>query len=225
MKKVNIFDLDFRNEIIAENPELAKKYYPQVIQSLKQLIKNSHPFLTDLLIRKIPYFYPQWKTKAEQYFGKTREKIIKSYIELIEIILNQEFPTESEQNAVESVRAELTEQLEYWEQQLKQNNFINKRNNSELSISQIALKFVYLGKQITRENCKTIAQEYGYKSGEKLYQRFTYFSSPANRRGAESTPKKHQNKIDLIESVIKFLPEDKKQQAIEDVSKLKEIKE
>src|SRR5690606_32483357 len=52
----------------------------------------------------------------------------------------------------------------------------------ELTINQIALKYVYSEIQITRENGNKIAKEYGHNSGEKLFQRFTYYSSAANRK-------------------------------------------
>ena len=84
------------------------------------------------------------------------------------------------------------------------------KQKPELTINQIALKYVYELLQITRENGKEIARKYGHNSGEKLFQRFTYYSSTANRKGKPSpcTPKKLDNKIKLIESIIELLPND-----------------
>jgi hypothetical protein len=97
----------------------------------------------------------------------------------------------------------------------------------ELKIDQIALKYVYEGLQITRENGNDIAKQYGHNSGEKLFQRFTYYSSPANRKGKPTpcTPKKLDNKIKLIESLIEILPSDKQERAKDEVSILKTIYE
>ena len=97
----------------------------------------------------------------------------------------------------------------------------------ELKIDQIAIKYAYEGLQITRENGNEIAKEYGHNSGEKLFQRFTYFSSSANRKGKPNlcTPKKLDNKIKLIESVIELLPTDKQERAKDEVSILKKIYE
>lgn len=97
----------------------------------------------------------------------------------------------------------------------------------ELKINQIALKYAYEGLQITRENGNNIAKEYGHNSGEKLFQRFTYFSSSANRKGKPNlcTPKKLDNKIKLIESIIELLPTDKQERAKDEVSILKKIYE
>jgi hypothetical protein len=98
---------------------------------------------------------------------------------------------------------------------------------TKLKIDQIALKYAYEGLQITRENGDNIAKEYGWKSGEKLFQRFTHFSSPANRKGKPNlcTPKKLDNKIKLIESIIELLPTDKQERAKDEVLMLKKIYE
>lgn len=95
----------------------------------------------------------------------------------------------------------------------------------KLKIDQIALKYAYKGMQITRENGNQIAKEYGHNSGEKLFQRFTYYSSAANRKGKPTpcTPKKLDNKIKLIESIIDFLPTDKQERAKDEVLILKNI--
>lgn len=99
------------------------------------------------------------------------------------------------------------------------------KQKPELKIDQIALKYAYEGLQISRENGNEIAQKHGHNSGEKLFQRFTYFSSSANRKGKPSlcTPKKLDNKIKLIESIIELLPTDKQGRAKDEVSILKKI--
>ncbi len=113
---------------------------------------------------------------------------------------------------------------------LCENEFLHSENGTKkeqpkLKIDQIALKYVYEGLQITRENGNEIAKKYGHKSGEKLFQRFTYFRSYANRTGEPTlcTPKKLVNKIKLIESVIELLPTDKQQRAKDEVLILKNI--
>jgi hypothetical protein len=97
----------------------------------------------------------------------------------------------------------------------------------KLKIKQIALKYVYEGLQITRENGNKIAKQYGHNSGDKLYNEFTYFSSSANRKGKPNlcTPTKLDNKIKLIESVIEILPTDKQERAKDEVLILKKIYE
>ena len=97
----------------------------------------------------------------------------------------------------------------------------------KLTIKQIALKYFYEKRVVTRENCNSEIVKFGHTSGEKLYQKFTYYSSRVNRKGIPSncTAKKLQNKIKLIESVIRMLPDDCKKQAIDEVGILKIIAE
>jgi hypothetical protein len=102
------------------NPELAEKYYPEIMRGLTERIKSSEPFFTALIIQKLPEHFPNWKNEAEKHFGIKRTKIIQEYIDLIKVVLIEyEYPSEIEQKAVESVRAELTEQLKYWNRELK----------------------------------------------------------------------------------------------------------
>jgi len=100
-----------------------------------------------------------------------------------------------------------------------------KEHNGKLKIDQIALKYVYEEQQITRENGNEIAKQYGHNSGEKLFQRYIYYSSLANRKGKPNpfTPIRITNKINLFESVIKLLPENKKAKAIDELKILKTI--
>lgn len=98
-----------------------------------------------------------------------------------------------------------------------------EKQKPQLSIKQIALKLVYEGAVVNRNNSKNIVKEYGHTSGEKLFQEFTYFSSQANRKGNPSsqTLKKFDNKIELFESVIQLLPEPNKQRALDELNILK----
>ena len=101
------------------------------------------------------------------------------------------------------------------------------KQKTKLKIDQIALKYAYEGLQITRKNGNEIAKEYGHSSGEKLFQRFTYFLSAANRKGKPNlcTPKKLDNKIKLIESIIELLPTEKQERAKDEVLILKKMYE
>lgn len=92
--------------------------------------------------------------------------------------------------------------------------------SDKLTVKQIALIHVYDGKQITRENASEIAANYGYTSktsGEGLFQDYIFFCDRGNRR-SKPTPcsqKKFSNKIELLESVSKYLS-DKGQQLLND---------
>lgn len=102
------------------------------------------------------------------------------------------------------------------------------QKKEKLSLPQIALIHIYTGRQITRDNGKEIANQYGWtakNSGEKLYQKFNKYFKPTDRKGNEGTKLKNENKIKLIESVIELLPADKQNRAKDEVSILKNILE
>lgn len=93
----------------------------------------------------------------------------------------------------------------------------------KLKLRQIALLYVYNGKNITLENSSNIAKEYGHTSGDKLYQFYNHYRYRTNRiaKPTPYTPKKTKNKIDLVNSVIELLPKDKQQQAKDELNILK----
>ena len=103
----------------------------------------------------------------------------------------------------------------------------HQTETEKLKIEQIALKYAYEDIQITRENGNEIAKKYGHNSGEKLFQRFTYFLSSANRKAKPTpcTPRKLKNKIELFESVLNHLSENNKKRAIDELNILKTIME
>ena len=107
-------------EWMTRNPDMAYKHYPEIMQMLTEQFRNLDPYLWALIIQKIPDNFPDWKTKAEQFFGIKKTKMIQEYIHLINAVLTEyKYPSEIEQQAFESVRAELEEQLEYWNKELK----------------------------------------------------------------------------------------------------------
>lgn len=78
------------------------------------------------------------------------------------------------------------------ETKVKLCNLKNDKQKPNLTIRQIALKYVYSEIQITRENGNKIAKEYGHNSGEKLFQHYSFYLSAANRKGKPQpcTPKR-----------------------------------
>jgi hypothetical protein len=98
---------------------------------------------------------------------------------------------------------------------------------SNLSISQLALINVYEGKKLTRENCLKIALDNGHSSGDKLYQKFCWYSSPANRKGRPDpfSIKKLKNKIELLEGVLPYLKKEDKNRATDEIKILENFSE
>lgn len=100
-----------------------------------------------------------------------------------------------------------------------------QKSTAEFTINEIALKYVYEGKTITRKNGNAIAKQYGHNSGEKLFHRFTYYSSIANRKGKTNpfTFRKMNNKVELFKNVIETLSDEHKKRAIDELNILNRI--
>lgn len=99
------------------------------------------------------------------------------------------------------------------------------KTKSSLSLSQIALIHAYNEDYITRDNGNEIAEKYGHKSGEKLYQKFLEYHSSSERKGDTGSKIKNKNKIKLIKSVIIHLPNNLKDRARDEVLSLELIQE
>jgi hypothetical protein len=99
-----------------------------------------------------------------------------------------------------------------------------------LTVNEFALKLTYeskygKGRQVTRQNADVIIQEIGKKSGEKLFQRFIYYQSDANRTGKPnpSTYKKFQNKILMFQKVADLLSGNAKERAQNELKTLQSL--
>jgi len=105
-------------------------------------------------------------------------------------------------------------------------DYLSKKENfspniNKLSINEIALKLVYEGINVTRENAKEIIKEYGYTSGDALFNKFLRWSNRTDRKGCPETVKKLKNKIELFEKVVEILPEEKSASAKDELKILK----
>lgn len=91
------------------------------------------------------------------------------------------------------------------------------------TFNQIALKYVYEKEVITLNNCNEIAINYGYTAGRKLFQRYSFYRSDADRKGRPDTLTRRtmRNKIKLFESVIDMLNVDNRQRIVSEIVILK----
>ena len=107
---------------------------------------------------------------------------------------------------------------------LKNITIASEKPKPEFSIKQIALKLVYEGVMVTRENATTLIKPYGHNSGDKLYNEFTFYSSSTNRKASPTpfTKQKFKNKIDLFHSVSNILTEPNKSRLLDEL-KIMEI--
>jgi hypothetical protein len=93
------------------------------------------------------------------------------------------------------------------------------KSTPQLSLSQVALQYVWEGRVINLQNCNQIAGNHGYSSGNALYNRYCTFSSAAFRKATSDLTKKQlKNKIRLFESVMNLLPEKRKHIALQEIT-------
>jgi hypothetical protein len=94
-----------------------------------------------------------------------------------------------------------------------------------LSPDQVALIYIYEKRNpITRENGTSIASSNGYLSeysGEKFYQRYTFYSKKANRLAIPESTIKYNHKIELFESILDHLNSKANDWAIDELKLLK----
>jgi hypothetical protein len=79
------------------------------------------------------------------------------------------------------------------------------RKTEHLTLGQVALIRFFNQEPVTRQNHNAIARQYGHTSGEKLFQKYTYYTGNANRKGAEGSLAKLKNKIVLFESILAYI--------------------
>lgn len=90
----------------------------------------------------------------------------------------------------------------------------------KLSLSQIALRYVYMGEVIPRgEKANEIARQYGHTCGEALRKHYNYYNQRKNRTGI--TRDKVKKVVADIEAVIPYLDGEYGQEAHSDLEKLK----
>jgi hypothetical protein len=97
---------------------------------------------------------------------------------------------------------------------------VKTNSKKALSINQYALIQFYEGRLITRENCSEKVKECGNMSGEKLYQRFLFYSS-SDRRARPDTNRQLRNKIKLFESIMGSLSRKARERAEMDLARLR----
>jgi hypothetical protein len=100
---------------------------------------------------------------------------------------------------------------------IKEENSAFSINCTGLTLSQIALKYVWEGRLINLQNCNDIARQYGF-TGKSLYNKYCTYSSAAYRKATGYLTKTQlKNKIKLFESVLELLPENKKMTALQEI--------
>ncbi|MBC7748652.1 MAG: hypothetical protein H7Z76_08795 [Methylotenera sp.] len=98
-------------------------------------------------------------------------------------------------------------------------------DETKLMLEEIALKLVWEGANVTRENAKDFLIETEYISGDKLYNHFKFYRNSNDRRSNpnkdEKSKIKLRNKITRFENVIKTLNDEFKGKAQNELKVLK----
>ncbi len=194
--EIEFFYLQSLQGIISKS-DLADTQAKQILKFAERKHQKAIEYINELILKNPETTFEYWKERYNHY--KESEKVI------------QWLTNSSNDNPNNEIKSLYP---------TKNNNKVDK-----LKIDQIALKYAYEELTITRKNSDKIAKEYGHNSGEKLFQRFTFYLKSANRKGRPTlcTPKKLDNKIKLIESVIELLPAAKQGRAKDEVKILKAI--
>ena len=84
----------------------------------------------------------------------------------------------------------------------------SKSKKKEISLNQIALKYIYENNSISDTDCKSIAEKYNFtspNSGHKLKQNYNKLLKTIDRTGDPESKRILNSRISLIESVIPLL--------------------
>lgn len=95
-----------------------------------------------------------------------------------------------------------------------------KKEDQKYSMHEIALKYIYEGLTITKNNQNEIAEYYGYKSGQSLKDEYDELLKVENRITNRNTQRKIKFSIDRIKNILPILSKSAKIEAEKDLDKL-----
>lgn len=111
----NQLDIDGWMDWMVNNVEIAKKEYPEMFELVREMVREKPPYFTAAIIEKIPEHFVKWNNDIDNCLLSTRERKLKTYIELIELLLYRlEFNSDIENNAVNKIKPELLEMEVYF---------------------------------------------------------------------------------------------------------------
>lgn len=209
------------NDLIEQYPnfELTDIHIDQLyyfdLSSLQKVLKDNY-FTTETVIPYIRELFDNYKTSGGDPFYW-----LSSLLESINL---------NPQNYKVELRSVIEKSLIEWiDIYSKINNVAHQRTETnKLKVPQIALIHVYEGIQITEENAKEIAANYGWTaktSGKGLYHDYLKYCKTADRKAKPTaeTKKTLINKIELFKSVVNYLTDKAKQKANDEINILNTI--
>lgn len=132
-----------------------------------------------------------------------------------------QYPSYQYLELITDLLEQINNEYDLYKKGLKKDVSDSEQGIKKQSLKEIALKYVYEDKIITRENANQIAVKFGHNSGDKLYQFFTFYYARANRKADPEGKIKLLNKIRLFESVIMILSEKAKLKALAELEILR----
>lgn len=156
--------LDIWMEWMANNLDLAEKEYPEMMELVREMIKETPPYITAAIIEKTPENFSKWKIDIENCLPSTKEKKLKIYIELIELLLYKlEFNTDIENLAVNKIKPELIEMETYFKGILRKPKIQHKKSS---------YKWCNNPDKELRELYKLMINKYKLIASETTYEQF-----------------------------------------------------
>ena len=132
-KSIPLENIDIWMEWMLNNPETAKKEYPEIMELRA---KREIPFyMIAAIIEKIPEHFAKWKNDIENCLQTTRVKKINSILEILQKVLHINWTHEHHKEIVEKIRPELLEMEAYFKglltkppQQQKKTSYVWQNN-------------------------------------------------------------------------------------------------
>lgn len=97
----------------------------------------------------------------------------------------------------------------------------NPKDKDRFGIPEIALKLIYEGKTVPREEAKKYLIGTRYNSGDALYNKIKFYEKPINRTGYPGSKEKFDNQVERLTKVIDSLDQPYKEKAITELKILK----
>ncbi len=210
------FDENSNTNLILVDHMSTKKYLRIFIQNIidESISKTKSDFISTIFQRK-----QFWRKIQYETITKLNFKIDSGLVSE-----RQELETDLKRylNLFHSIQRILEiAEIEYDKEFLKENielPEIIKADGTKFTLNEIALIHIYKREPINKDNCHEIAKSYGWK-GQKLL--LNYNELLKNRLETSTlTHRTLSNRIDLINSIIDYLPEDKKTKPKDEIRKL-----
>jgi hypothetical protein len=118
-KETAFKDFDTWLQWALENEEVAREYFPHIMEMMDEAVNRSSDFNTALLIKKIAEGFVKWKKEANELIGSAKRKMIERHVNLNKRTINSfEHNPKIVQDTILNYKDELEDNLRYWTEEL-----------------------------------------------------------------------------------------------------------